>query len=160
MSHFVAQRVEHEGSFLVDAAPAVAFDLFTPEGEREWVGPAWDPLHLYPASGTLEVGAVFRTREADGTPTFWMNLACDRPGGHLEYVRLTPDSRLGTVTVRLSAEDGSRSRVDVRYRFTSTSAAGNDYLTAFDAESYDRMLRDWRDKIAAALAARSGRHGA
>jgi len=160
MSHFVAQRVSHQGSFLVDAPPAVAFDLFTPEGEREWVGPAWDPVHLYPAHGTLEVGAVFRTREADGAPTFWMNLACDRPGGYLEYARLTPDSRLGTVTVRLSAEDEGRSRVEVLYRFTSTSEAGNDYLAAFDAESYDRMLREWRHKIASALTARSERHGA
>jgi hypothetical protein len=51
--------------------PAGALPLFTPEGERAWAGPAWNPV--YPDSAAAEddsaPGTVFTTESHGGDET-------------------------------------------------------------------------------------------
>jgi hypothetical protein len=59
-------RSRPSGSFELDLRASVAIDLFTPEGERDWV-PGWDPA--YPdGRASEEPGTVFSTDVA-GVPT-------------------------------------------------------------------------------------------
>jgi hypothetical protein len=142
---FRPQHVERSGSLAVAAPLRRAFLYFTPEGERGWV-PGWRPQYLHPEDGTLAAGLVFRT-DADGEQTFWVVSWCDPAQGEAEYVRLTPGSRLGTVTIRCDALSASATRVRVTYQLTSLSEVGNTTLDAFTPEAFGDMLARWEQAI-------------
>jgi hypothetical protein len=141
----VSAHIELSGRVGVAAAPADAFRFFTPEGERLWV-PGWEPEYLHPADGTLAEGLAFRTLHG-GEMTLWLVSRCDRAAGAIEYVRVTPGSRMGTVSVQLSAAAGGDATVAaVGYRLTSLSPAGDRALEAF-AAGFTGMLAEWERRI-------------
>jgi hypothetical protein len=144
----VSAHLELSGRVVVAAAPADAFRFFTPEGERLWI-PEWDPEYLHPPDGALAEGLVFRTRHG-GEETLWLVSHCDRAAGAVEYVRVTPESRIGTVSVRLSAAGEGATEATITYRLTSLSPAGDRTLAAFEA-GFPRMLADWETRIGYAM---------
>jgi hypothetical protein len=52
-----------EGQFTLPISVENAMSLFTPEGERRWAGPSWDPVYPIPgaASDDSAPGTVFTT---------------------------------------------------------------------------------------------------
>jgi len=154
MQPFAAHRVRRTGKIRVPAQVGEAFELFTPLGEKEWVGPSWDPQFRVPASGEMEPGAVFTTREPDGTETIWTTLSFDRALHQVSYLRTTPGSRVGRVDVCCQPAAELGTTAEMTYTFTALTPAGNDYLAAWTAERYAALMAEWEQKIAAALAAR------
>jgi hypothetical protein len=155
----MAVHIDVSGTLRVAAPPGEAFRFFTPEGERRYV-PGWDPEYLHPSDGALVEGLTFRTTHG-GEQTIWLVSAYDPGGGAVDYVRVTPDSRIGTVAIRLAparAGDGSRddaaTDVTVTYRLTSLSSAGDLKLAAFEA-SFPQQMASWERAIGALLS-RSG----
>ena len=143
----MAAHVTVTGERRVAAPPAQALHYFTPEGERLYE-PGWDPESLFPADGALVEGLVFRTRHG-GEETLWLVSRCQPESGAMDYVRVVPGSRMGTVSVRLAAH-GPGTRVTVTYALTALSPAGERALDAFAAQFGD-MLRQWEAAIAALL---------
>jgi hypothetical protein len=139
--------MERSGRVGIAAPPADAFRFFTPEGERLWV-PDWEPEYLHPLDGTLTEGLVFRTRHG-GDVTLWL-VARHEPGVAIEYVRVTPESRMGTVAVQVAAAGWNATEAQITYRMTSLSAAGDRLLQAFAAE-FPTMLAEWERRIGYAL---------
>lgn len=144
-------HVEHHGKLTVAAPLAEAFVYFTPEGERLYE-PGWDPEYLHPADGALSPGLTFRTTHG-GETTLWLVIACDPAAGTAEYARITPDSRLGTVSVRCKAAGPRTTEVEVTYRLTALNERGNQALAAFDSTAFAAMLRQWERAIAECRAA-------
>jgi hypothetical protein len=145
----MAHHVELSGCLRVSAPLAQALVFFTPEGERRWV-PGWDPEYLHPLDGACAAGLVFRTRHG-GELTLWLVSRCDPEAGAIDYVRITPDSRIGTVSVRCALSDGGTATT-VSYRLTALSPAGEAALDAF-AGAFAPMLASWERSIAACLTA-------
>jgi hypothetical protein len=118
------------------AAAGPGLGAFSPEGERSWVGPAWDPT--YPSGDSrLAPGLVF---EAAGATWVVVDVERDR----VRYARVTPGRRAGTVEVRrLDA-----STVRVIYDLTALSPDEAAGLEAF-ADDFDAMLAGWTRSIAA-----------
>jgi len=145
--------VRRTGRFVVPLPLADAFELFTPEGEREWVGSHWDPVAVHPPDGPLAEGAVFTTTEPDGATTIWRNQVCDRERGRLEYVRATPGSRIGVVRVALDPTVGG-TEVGVEYELVALSPAGRETLSAMSPAAYAAMMDRWRDAIVALVETR------
>ena len=138
-------HIELSGRVEVAAAPAEAFRFFTPEGERLWV-PGWEPEYLHPADGTLAEGLAFRTLHG-GEMTLWLVSRCDRAAGAIEYVRVTPGSRMGTVLIQLSgAAGGGATEAVISYRLTSLSPEGDRAVEAF-ATGFTEMLAEWERRI-------------
>lgn len=145
-------HVEHAATLHLPVPPARALALFTPEGEREWVE-GWDPLPLHAPGGTLtRAGAVFRTA-AGGEETLWISLGVDEAAGTADYVRVTPGSRLGTVHVRCR-DAGGGTEVEVVYRLTATSPAGEAVLAALDEAEFAARIDGWRRDLERLLARR------
>jgi hypothetical protein len=150
----MAAHVNLSATLRVAAPPAEAFRFFTPEGERLYV-PGWAPEYLHPRDGALAGGLTFRTNHG-GEETIWLVSTCDPDGGAIEYIRVTPGSRIGTVTVRLApARDmeglpGAVTEVTVTYRLTSLSGAGDAKLAAFEA-AFEDQIASWERSIAALL---------
>ncbi len=148
MSRLAATHVERSGTVRVAAPLSPAFHFFTPDGERLWV-PGWSPEYLHPQGGPQRGGAVFRTN-ADGEETLWMVTRFDPEAGSAEYVRVTPGSRMGTVSIRAAAADEATTVVHVTYRVTALSPDGNAAVQAFDA-GFDAMMAEWAAAVARVL---------
>lgn len=148
----MSAHIEVSGTLHVTAAPAAAFHFFTPDGERLWV-PGWEPEYLHPPHGALTEGLTFRTHHS-GEETLWMVSRCDGPY-EVDYVRVTPGSRIGVVSVRLTPDGASGSNVTVAYRLTALSSAGEATLDAF-AAAFPEYLSSWARSINALIDA--GRH--
>src|SRR5512144_2204720 len=99
---FAASSVELTGGFTVSAPVGMAFDLFSPVGERGWV-PGWSPELLHPAGVEWEQGLIFRTQEELGEAV-WVVTALDRERHAVEYYRVEPGRYVARVRVRCQAQ--------------------------------------------------------
>ncbi|HEX9186564.1 MAG TPA: SRPBCC family protein [Vicinamibacteria bacterium] len=144
------RHVERSGVLRLRLPLARAFPFLTPEGERLWVD-GWDPEYLHPPGrpDPPPAGTVFRTGHG-GEETFWLVLAFDAAAGAVDYVRVTPGSRLGTVSVRARDAGDGTTEAAVAYRLTALSPEGQRKLEEMTPEGYDAMLRQWEDRIEAA----------
>jgi hypothetical protein len=141
----------HRSGIVRVAAPLPqAFACFTPEGERRWVD-GWMPHYLAPAETGAELreGLAFRTRHADET-TLWFVSRLEVDNGVVDYVRVTPGSRMGRVSIRCHDAGTGITGVAVTYELTALSAAGEVALDEF-AGHFDAMLRDWERWIGGAV---------
>lgn len=143
------RHIDLTGRLSVNAPPARAFAFFTPEGERDWV-PGWEPEYLHPDDGALGERLTFRTRHQHGQETLWLVSRCDIAGGEIEYVRVTPGSRIGTVSVRCAASSATATDVSVTYRLTALSTDDEPALSVFAAE-FPEMLASWERSIGLCL---------
>jgi len=142
----MASHVELSGRVRVAAPVAQAFPFFTPEGERTWV-PGWEPEYLHPRDGALGEGLTFRTRHQGEDAILWFVSRYDAARGAIEYLRVTPESRMGTVAVQCRAVDASATDATITYRLTALSPSGEAVLDAFAGE-FDAMLASWERAIA------------
>jgi len=128
-----------------------AFQLFTPNGEREWVH-GWNPRFPAPTADDAEPGTVFET-DAHGQRCTW--LVTDRvQGKRITYGQVIPGERAGSIAVTVDAT-AAGTEAEVVYDLTSLSDTGADHLEQF-ANGYGDYLRSWRIAIAACLAKRKG----
>lgn len=136
-------RAVRRGSFRLPCGPATALPLFTPDGERRWVG-GWQPECL--SGATDEVGAVWRT--SLGGDTTWVTT--DRDGDRVRYARISSNGTAGLVEVRCGPA-GTETSVQVTYDLTACTAAGVAALHRF-VTAFDDMLEHWRRATTSALA--------
>jgi hypothetical protein len=148
MSGFSGERVVRSHSFTVASPMAEAFRLFEPEGERAWAQ-GWDPRYIFPSAGTAERGMVFTTTHGNES-TIWNLTRHDPPGGVLEYLRVTPGSRVAVVLVQCAEIGPDKTRVTVVYTFTGLSEAGDEYVRAMDEAHYRTFIDGWATAIEAA----------
>jgi hypothetical protein len=142
------RRVRVSGSVRVPLAPAQAFQLFTPLGERAWAD-GWDPQFPAPVESDSQPGTVFEVEHADRR-SVWMVCRCE-PDRVIQYARVFPGLSAGTVTVSLAAAPFG-AQADVEYNLTALTDAGSVELARF-ALAYAAYLAGWEQAIAAACAA-------
>ena len=147
MSAFAAERVVRSHHFELPMAPCEAIQLFTPEGERAWAQ-GWEPTYLHPADGRATPGMVFTTGHG-GEETLWTMTRHEPECGLVEYLRVTPGSRMGSVRVQC-AHAGSGTRVTVTYALTALTPTGSETLRALDDAAYESFIDSWRTAILSA----------
>ena len=149
MIEFIPVHVERTGAFRVNRPLALAFPLFSPEGERRWVK-GWIPRYLHPRDVPSDAaGTVFQTNH-NNEETQWIVLRYSPEDGVAEYARITPGSRIGVVTVHATERNGATD-VEVTYKLTSLSEAGTRTLQAMTEASYAAMLHEWERLIQQAI---------
>lgn len=140
-----------EGHFTLPVSVEQAVPLFTPEGERRWAGPSWDPVYAIPgaAGDDSAPGTVFTT-DSHGGAAIWIVL--ERRDDGISYARVAPGGIAGTIDVQCSPEaSGGQTRVTVRYDVTSLGRDGVGLVEELES-GYDAFLAEWRREILAALA--------
>ena len=119
---FRAAHVKHDGELRVDAPPG---------------------------QDGREKGAVFVTTHG-GEKTIWVVVDFDPGSLHVRYARISPESRAGTVQVRLRADGRGGSLAEVAYELTALNEAGNRELANFGPRHFALMMQEWEDAIRAA----------
>jgi hypothetical protein len=143
-------RVVCEGRFDLPVPPADALSLFTPEGERAWAGPAWNPV--YPdsdaAADDSAPGTVFTTESHGGDATW---VVVERTQSAVRYARFVPGRIAGTIAVCCDpgAADGE-TEVTVVYDVTALGPEGAELVQHLRGD-YGDFIGDWRREIVAAL---------
>jgi hypothetical protein len=143
-------RATCEGRFTLPRPVAEVVPLFTPEGERDWVGSSWDPVYALPegAGDGSAPGTVFTTESTGGRAT-WIVL--ERRENGMRYARIAADRIAGTIDVTCTpAASGTESEVTVIYDVTSLGPEGAAFVEEHRA-GYDRFLEGWRQAILAYL---------
>jgi hypothetical protein len=146
-------HVQRTGRVAVATSAELAFDLFTPLGERRWA-PGWEPRFHHPADGAPRVGATFTTRGEDGRETIWMILDWVPAARRVRYARVTPGLKTGTVEVALAPAPGGSTVATVTYDLVALSPEGAADLATWTESWYAGYLREWEEQIAAALGSR------
>ena len=146
MSAFAGERAVRSHAFIVNLPLERAFPLFEPEGERAWAH-GWDPQYAYPSDGRAEAGMVFTTQHG-GESTIWTLIRHEPKCALVEYLRVTPGSRVASVIVQCAALDARRTRATVIYAMTGLSEAGNAFIRAMDEGRYRAYIEEWEAAIA------------
>jgi hypothetical protein len=146
MAAFTAAHVAYSHAITIPRPMPGALELFTPQGEMAWAE-GWDPTWLWPADGATRFGMVFTT-DHGGEHTIWTMSRHEPAEGWVQYVRTTPGSRVGVVTVRCSAAGAASTRVEVGYDITALTEAGNAFLGDLTPEKFAAFIDSWREAIA------------
>ena len=140
---------KQNGLYHLDAPRCQVMPLFTARGEKAWA-PGWDPLML---SGEEERGSAFQTRHAAGQVATWIVVDHRPSEGRASYARLAQDSNVGLVDVLCTEAAGGGTNIDVTYTLTPLHAGAEGFVEEFLSPAhYARMMEQWRDATAAALA--------
>ena len=120
------------------------FPLFSAEGEKRWV-PGWDYENLM---GTTELSEdyVFLTRSHDhGTKeAIWIVKRYD-PGSHfVQYYKIEPEDKIAVVTVKCAGLEAARTEVQVTYKYTALSKAGESFVSEFTEAVYEDFIGEWQ----------------
>src|SRR5690348_5727860 len=128
--------------------PETVMTWFTPEGERAWAGPGWDPHYPQP-DRQVGPGAVFITHaHIDEARTVWVMV--NHQPARVCYARVTPEAQAGTVSVEVVDSGEDWSSVEVTYDLSALSEHGAEALDRF-SRGYDEEIRGWQTAIEKAL---------
>jgi hypothetical protein len=146
MSDVAVEHVNRSSSILLNGPIDEVFPLFAPVREAEWAH-GWAIRVLHAETDLLEEeGAVFTTHLHDDLPTIWITTRYDPAAHHIEYARLTPESRATMVKIRCEAE-GKSTRAHVTYEITALNEHGNQYVQDFTETAYGSMMEHWEKAI-------------
>jgi Polyketide cyclase / dehydrase and lipid transport. len=147
MSGFKGSRQVCSTSIHLLAAPKTVFPLFEPAGERAWA-PDWDPIFVYPAGGSVEVGAVFVVNHA-GHPgqVVWTVTRYEPEQYHLSYLRVANEHHVAEIDITCREPLVGATLATVTYRFTGLSDVGNEFVSLFTEEYYQNWLHSWETAI-------------
>lgn len=146
---FVAASVELSGGFSISAPLEIAFELFSPLGEKFWV-PGWNPELLHPPKVDWAQGLIFRTQEEQGEAV-WVVTDLDRERHEVEYHRVEAARYVARVRVYCRNRDAAQTEVSITYSFVGLSDAGNREIAAMSELEFDEKMKRWHGWIGAYL---------
>ena len=139
---FKAKRVTRNYIQTINAEPAKVHTLICPVKEAEWLD-GWDYDLIFSQSGFAEAGCVFISRTAGEKETIWLITRRDDQNYETEFVRVTPQSRIACLTVRIEDGGNHTSRMHVAYTFTALTAQGNQFIENFTEKNFVKDMQFW-----------------
>lgn len=150
-----AQQVHRRGEFDLDCGADIAFPLFSPEGEREWIK-EWNPRPVFPEEIEFRSDTVFRQGE-DVEEAVWTIIGVDWRTHRAEYVRAAAASHAAHIVVKVDALAPARCRVAVDYKVTAWGEHAPALLNAFSASAYETKMKKWQRMIGECLKQRDAK---
>ncbi len=141
-----ARRVTRRYTQNNSASPGEVFALLDPVREREWLE-GWDCSIIYSDSGLGEPGCVFETRNADGSETVWTITKRDEASREIEFVMVTPGSRVGHLYIRLEDSGNNSTKTHIVYTFTSLGASGDSFIESYTEDEFKRRMEWWEKSM-------------
>jgi hypothetical protein len=144
---FVAERVRQSATITLSGPVAKVFPLFGIIREKEW-DHDWNPTPVYPASGDISEGAVYRTpgHVHGDANLIWVVSCFDTADNHLTYL-VTAGNRVVSIDIRCSPLSDSRTQATICYTMTGLDEAGNQIIHQHIANLFAHNLQDWQTLI-------------
>ena len=131
-------------SFEISVPVGDLFPLFSPEGEKLWV-PGWDYQNVM---GTTELSEDYvfltTTHDHNAKRAIWIVKSFDPDLYSVQFYRVEPEEKVGVVSVVCTELESAKTRVQVTYKYTALSAAGEKFIAEFSAERYAAFIDEWR----------------
>ncbi len=145
-SEFKAKRIKRTYRQTINGTSDKVFQLLCPVREAEWLDGWWYNM-IYSESGLVEEGAVFSTRYDGEADTVWIVTKHDSKTYEVEFTRFTHNSRTCVLKIAVKSKDENRSYVDVSYRYTGITPAGNDFIDNFTEEAFLEAVIFWEKSM-------------
>jgi hypothetical protein len=145
MDGFAARQVTRSRVLRINGRPDDVFGLFDPIGEKKW-SENWNPIMVFPTSDICE-GAVFVTRDSDGTETVWVITTLDHKKRRIVYTSVTPNLKVSVIDISCGPDGVNYAKARVSYTITALSEKGNRYVSSFSKEHYDEWMANWERAI-------------
>ncbi len=142
LSGFKAKRVTRNYIQTINAERAKVHSLICPVKEAEWLD-GWDYDLVFSHSGFAEKGCVFTSRSEGEKDTIWLITKRDDSACETKFARITPDSRVGDVTIRIEDGGNHTSRVHITYTITALTEEGNRFIENFTEENFAKDMKFW-----------------
>ncbi|XOV78559.1 MAG: hypothetical protein ACFHVJ_16700 [Aestuariibacter sp.] len=143
-----ALTVSRTSSLELSMSPEQALPLFTAPGEILWE-PGWDPTIL--SGNGFDQGTTWLTQNGTSM-TYWHVSKYDKDNNEAIYTLVTPDVKMGTVSIAISANEKGGSEVLVTYNLTSLGNAGDLLLLSqYSEEQFPKFIAQWKDWIASSM---------
>ncbi len=139
---FKAKHITRSFEQTIHADPTRVFDLLCPVRESEWLD-GWDYTLLHSESGLAEEGCVFLSRQEGEKDTIWMITKRDVQNREIEFVRVTPESRIARLCIAVDEKAESVSTVKITYVITAICEQGNKFLEAFTQKNFEAGMKFW-----------------
>ena len=139
---FKAKRVTRSHIQIINAEPSKVHALICPVREAEWLD-GWDCDLIFSQSGFAEAGCVFISRNPGEKETIWLITRRDDQNYLTEFVRVTPESRIAFLTVRIEDGGNHTSRMHIAYTFTALTEEGNQFIENFTEENFVKDMKFW-----------------
>lgn len=145
MSHST-QRVSKNYRQIIVAPPAHVFPLLCPVREKAWLK-GWDYQMIYSLSGYAEAGCIFSTAE-NGMEAIWVISEYDPENGRLQFIKTVPSLCVTQLEIDIQPSDcGNQSRVDITYRYTALTPAGQAQVEQITDAVFAKRLKFWEDSM-------------
>jgi hypothetical protein len=146
-NRFIAQRVSNSAEILLNGTVKQVFPLFGIMKEKEWSS-GWSPTALFPQSGQMAEGSVFRTPgHVHGEPPLtWVVSRYDSAAAHLTYI-IEAANRIVSIDIRCTALPDNRTRATIAYTMTGLSDDGNAIIHHAITKQFAENLQDWQTAI-------------
>ncbi len=141
----------------IHATPEEIFPLLCPVREAEWV-PGWDPLVVFTQSGLMEPDCIFMTGEEE-PESYWVTTRHDRSNLRIEMVKVTPGMTIGKINIALKANAHEGTDMEVTYRYTAVSEAGQDFVDSYSEDYYVHFMQQWEKALNDYMEARRAEKG-
>jgi hypothetical protein len=139
MQHLESLREQRSFTHHIPLPPQEIFPLLCPVREFEWLS-GWHCVLVHAASGRAERGAVFLTETPGEEPTVW-TLSRHDPGAQVvEFVCVTPGSRVRVLEIVLEAGPSGGTDLTWTHTFTTLGQAGETFLANYPPEAYQRSM--------------------
>jgi hypothetical protein len=112
--------------------------------EAEWAD-GWLPELIISSSGVAEPDCVFITPDKLGTALWYITL--HQPEKlFVEMLKILPGVTACRLTIQLS-EGGAGCIAAITYTHTSLGPAGDEFVTRFTAEHYQKFMQAWEKAL-------------
>lgn len=146
MPSFQARRTTQRYCQTNLAPPEQIFPLLCPLREAEWLD-GWQYRMIYSASGRVEKGCVFSTRQEGEEDTLWVVTRHDPIRHVIAFARFTPRSRICVLEIAVKPAGTGRSAVHIVYTYTGIAPKGNRFIDGFTREAFLEAVRFWEQAI-------------
>ena len=141
-----ADRVTRTHVLRIRAPRDVVFPLLCPVREAEYLSD-WQAEILYSKSGVAEKGCIFRTPNPGGEPSIWTIRVHDEAAGLIEFVIVTPESRVSTLVVELRDADHGTTDVTFTYTHTAIADPGRAFIAEFTEERFLEKMTGFENSL-------------
>ncbi|MGE5458209.1 MAG: hypothetical protein ACM3RX_07630 [Methanococcaceae archaeon] len=143
---FKSKRVKRSFVQKIASTPDKIFPLLCQKRELDWLD-GWKYEPIYSESGYAEEGAIFKTKHEGDVETIWVVSRYSPETYTVEFVRMTWETIVVKINLRVEDNFNGTSSLNVEYIFTSITEKGNEFIDGNSSKQFLEMMKWWEKSL-------------